>query len=337
MADKELDLDGISASLDELVKAADATDVVSKAYGGVNLESYGHVDERGKTSGGYADTGDVGGLDDMMIGKMAQVLIDGGFSADQISAFMGQDEDEEDDEDDMEGKASFAPHTRPSAKMHGKGAGDINVRSGGAGSPTNPGTPPPPIGQPKPVPTGKYTKSMDQFRQDQDIADAVDISPFLEALTTRTADQLDAIRKGMGEAHGEQTGVNRAMAGAVYQIGRLQKSMAEIVGALDKRLNLVERQPAAGQKGVTSMSKALTKAMPGEVGTDSAQLNKSEIIATLSYMNLEKGMKEINGRNTRELVGMFESGNQLAPDTLDAVQKFIATHPAEAKLARTYR
>ena len=71
----EVELGGITATLDELVKAADATEIV-KAYGGTNVEWSGHVDERGKVAGGGAGGGDVGGLDDMMIGKMAQSLID---------------------------------------------------------------------------------------------------------------------------------------------------------------------------------------------------------------------------------------------------------------------
>jgi hypothetical protein len=180
-----------------------------------------------------------------------------------------------------------------------------------------------------------YRKSMDDFRADPDIADAVDISPYLEAMTSRTADHLDGIRKSLVSAQGEQQGMNKALAGGVYQIGQLVKSIASVVDALDRRLGLVERTPAQ-QKGVTSMHKAMTKMLPGEVG-GGEQLGKSEILSTLSYMNLEKGIRDINGRKTSELVGFFEAGNIVDQGTVQAVQQFLATHPADAKLARTYR
>ena len=58
----QVEMAGLSASLDELVKAADATDVV-KSYGGTNVETSGHVDERGQAGGGMAEAGDMGSRD----------------------------------------------------------------------------------------------------------------------------------------------------------------------------------------------------------------------------------------------------------------------------------
>lgn len=182
-----------------------------------------------------------------------------------------------------------------------------------------------------------FGKSMDHFRADQDLADTIDVSPFLEALTARTADQLDSIRKSAGRFEGQQNFVNQKLAQALHQVGTLVKSQNEIIQALGSRLNLVERTPAA-PKGVTQLSGArpLAKSLSGEVGNAPMQLKKSEILSTLSYMNLEKGMKQINGHSTMELIGLFEGGNVIEPKTVQAVEGFLAAHPNEADAARQY-
>lgn len=284
---EKLDMNGITASLDELVKAADATKIVKGD--GVNVETTGHVDERGKTSGGMASMGDAGSLDNMMIGKMTDALVNAGFDAADIAAFMsgGEDEDEEDED-----KSEFE--------------------------------------------YDKSEGSFDLLKADKDIAEAVDVSPYLEALTSKVADQIDGVRKSQAGFAKSQANVNRATAAATYQIGSLVKGMAQVIEALNSRLNLVERTPVM-QKGVTSLSGArpLSKALPGESG-GVGQLKKSEIVATLSYMNLEKGIRDINGRRTLDVITGFEAGNLLDRQTLDAVQGFLAAHPAEEKTARSY-
>ncbi len=327
--DPEVAVDGIQASLDELIKAADATEVV-KAYGGVALDQYGHHDERGDTQGGYADTGDVGSLDSMMIGKMQQALGDAGYSVDQIAAFMTafQEEEEEEEEDEtgkMAGKpadSSGGVGTNPRVKPSGGDAGPVNLSRSGDG----PGEP--------------VRKAMDEFRADPDLGDAMDVSPFLEALTARTAENLDDIRKSLSETNEHQAQVDRATAAATYEIGMLVKGIAQIVDALDDRLGLIERQPMP-QRGHTQLSGAQPMAKGfgahGQEGVGEEQLTKGEVLATLSYMNLEKGISEIGGQATSELVGQYEGGNVLNQQTFDAVQGFLAAHPSEAATARSYR
>jgi len=313
---EELELDGITASLDELVKACDATGVV-KSYGGTNVEYSGHYDERGKVGGGGAESGDMGGIDDMMIGKMAQTLIDAGYDAGEIQAFMSaKDDEDEDGEDDGEmfGEMSMAPHQRPSA--HGKMRRSARHASG--------------EGEP-------MVKAMDEFRADSDVADAIDVSPFLEALTVRTADQLDAIRKSLGEHRGQSAKVQRATAAAIYQIGTLQKGMADVLSALNERLGLIEHQPAE-PRGVRTLSgaRALHKSVRGEVGGGEA-LSKADVVGALTYMNLEKGIRDIGGRPTGQAAMMLEGGGVVDQQIIDAVSGFLAAHPAEADAARNYR
>lgn len=310
----ETTIEGIDASLAELVKAADATDML-KAYGGVAIDTYGHHDERGAVSGTLADTGDVGSLDSMMIGKMGETLISAGYPADAISAFMAafQEEEEEEEEQGLEGRMGKPADT-----------------SGGVG--TNPRV--------KPTAGGGMSKAMDQFRADPDMADSLDVSSFLEALTARTAEQLDHINKSLHGSAAHQAGVNRAQAVATYQMGQLLKSVASVTDALAHRLGMIEQQPMP-QRGHTQLTGAqpLNKGMPREAGTPEAgmQLQKSHVLATLSYMNLEKGIKEIAGTPTSTVIGNYEGGHQLSQQHFDAVQGFLAAHPHEAEVAVSYR
>jgi hypothetical protein len=182
-----------------------------------------------------------------------------------------------------------------------------------------------------------HKSSMESFREDSDLADTIDVSPFLEALTARTADAIDEVRKSASQFEGQQNHVNQKLALALHQVGTLVKSQHAIIQTLGERLNIVERTPAP-QKGATSLSNAqpLAKSLPGEVGQGGGQLRKSEILSTLSYMNLEKGLKEINGQSTTELIGLFEGGNVIEPRTVEAVENFLRTHPNEAVAARQY-
>ena len=282
-------LESIDAALDTLIKATDATDLLK---GGI--DQYGHVDERGKTSGGRAGPSDAGGLDKMMIGKMEAALIDQGFSADAIAAFMskGDDEEEEEEEekDDDDGDNPFG-------------------------------------------------KSFDAFQGDPAIADAIDVSPFLEALVQRTSEQLDYLGKSQAAAGAEQAEVNRSMAVAMYGVAQLVKSVEQVTNALNQRLALVERQPSTPRGAQSApQARAMAKSFGGNSGGDQpAQLHKSHVVNTLSYMNLEKGIKEIGGQATSELIGLYEGGGQLAPQALRSVHQFLATHPNEVQAALTYR
>lgn len=318
-------LEGIEKSLGELLQAADATDMLSKAYGGTAVDSYGHVDERGKTSGGYADGGEMGGLDSMMIGKMQQALVEQGFSADQIAAFMRgkQSDDEDEDEEDEE-----------SAAMSGKPA----ATGGGVG--TNPRVKPSESSSMNTSMGGPYGKSMDMYKSDPDIAEAVDVSPYLEAMTAKTAEQLDALNKSIGQQSAKQNKMNKAQAVAIYNVGQLAKSIASVCAALDERLGLLEQQPNP-QKGHTQLTGAqpMHKSMPNEAGGggQGQPLQKSQVLSTLSYMNLEKGIKEIGGHPTSQIVGLYEAGGQLPQQALDAAYGFLQAHPHEAETALTYR
>lgn len=316
-------LEGIEKSLGELLQAADATEM-AKAYGGTAVDSYGHVDERGKTSGGYADAGEMGGLDSMMIGKMQQALVEQGFTADQIAAFMrGKQSDDEDEEEEDEGDTG---------KM-GKPA------STGGGVGTNPRVKPSDSSSMNTDMGGPYGKSMDMFKSDPDIAEAVDVSPYLEAMTAKTAEQLDALNKAIHSQSAQQNKMNKAQAVAIYNVGQLAKSIASVCAALDERLGLVESQPNP-PKGHTQLTGAqpMNKAMPNEAGGGENQtLQKSQVLSTLSYMNLEKGIREIGGQPTSQVIGMYEAGGQLPQQALDAAYGFLQAHPHEAETALTYR
>lgn len=338
-AEPEVTLDGIDASLRDLVKAADATDL-TKALGGVAVENGGHTDERGSTSGGYPETGDVGSLDSMMIGKMQQALIGAGFDAGAIAAFMrgkqGDEEETEDPDEDEEGtqEPPMAGKFGKPASTEGGVKPNPRVKpSGGKGG-------------------GKMGKSLDSLRAHQNergertIADAMDVSPFLADFVTATSAQLDDMRKSIEEGRDTNADVQRKMAAAVYGIGQLVKGIAAHGERLDRRLGLVERAPNQ-PKGHQQLQGArpLEKGMPREVGGPSGQpeaLTKGQVLSVLSYMNLEKGQRDerfrtIGGQPTFEIAAIYEGGGNLPRHALQAVHHFLATHPHEAPVALSYR
>ena len=53
-------------------------------------------------------------------------------------------------------------------------------------------------------------------------------------------------------------------------------------------------------------------------------------------MNLEKGIKQINGQPTYELACMYDGGAPIDGRVVEAVSTFLATHPHEAEQARNY-
>jgi hypothetical protein len=303
----ELDLDGLEKSLDELVSVADATEL-HKAYGGTSVEYSGRYDEDGKGGGGQAGGGDVGGLDDMMIAKMSDAGIPAGLIA-EFAAFMEGDEEEEEEEEESGKMGEY------------EGGGESYYRSEDANADNS----------------DDLRKALDEFRQDSDIADAIDVSPFLEALVSRTADQMDAIRKSHDGFEAQQAQLNKHLAVAVHQVGTMLKSQTAVIHELASRLGMVERQPAQ-PRGATTLTgaQAMAKSMPGEALGGGDRLSKSEALATLSYMNLEKGIKQINGRPTFELVCMYDGGAPIDGQVVSAVETFLRTHPHEADAARNY-
>lgn len=323
--EKTVDHSGLEASLDELVKAADATELV-KGYGGVRVEHSGRYDEDGKGGGGQAGSGDMGGLDNMMIGKMSDIagdaLVNAGFSADQIMGFMTgkqEDDDDEEDDEDMDGKI-----VGPS-DFEGKivGPSDFSGRKGKYGKSDD-----------FEDDDDYFTKSIDSLREDSDIGDAIDVSSYLEALTTRVADQMDGIRKSVGRGNRDQRNVNRAFAAAMHQVGSLVKSQQHVISVLGERLGVVERTPnapkgASDLSGAQAMHKSLT---PG--GSAQETLSKGEVLNVLTFMNLKKGIKEVAGRSTMETIGLLEGGNVLHPDSLNEVTRFLRTHPQDADAAK---
>jgi hypothetical protein len=317
----------VQAGLQDLLKAVDATDL-AKSFRGVAVDQGGHVDERGQTQGGYPAEGDAGGLDSMMIGKMQQSLIDAGFDAGSIAAFMrGKQGEEEEPEEEEEEGAMSGKFGKPADTGGGVGT-NPRVRPGSARKSGHDDVDP-------------LEKALDAFTQDPAIADAIDVSPFLEGLVQRTAEQIGGLAKSLSAGQARQDQVNHAMATALYGVGQLVKGQQDVISHLRQRLGVVESQPQPAQ-GVTQLSNArpLHKSLPGEVGQGGAapeQLTKSEVINTLSYMNLEKGMREIGGQKTSEIIGLYEAGGSLTPQALGTVHQFLSTHPSEAQTARSYR
>lgn len=326
-------VEGMNDALSELVKAADATELVKGDASGI--EHTGHIDERGKVGGGRADRSDAGGLDNMMVAKLSEVGMDAGTIA-MFSEFVAKQKKDKKDDDEENDEEMSAEMQDVVSDMHAyakKNGGMKGYSYPGMGK-SDDGT-----GTSEPL-----AKSMDQFRQDSDIAEAVDVSPYLEAMTTRTAEQIDNLRKSIEEGNSTNAEINRLTAAAMYQMGTLMKSQENVIGELGKRLGIVERTPNP-QKGATSSTgaEALSKGMPGEAGGPAAvqpgdnQLNKSEMLSVLSYMNLEKSIKNIGSTKTSDAIYLLNGGNKLDPAIAAAANDFLVQNPNEANTARTYQ
>ena len=302
MAD-QVTVESLDSALDALIKAADATEALSKGDSN-NIEHSGRNDENGKGGGGRTTA--TGGLDKMMIAKMAEAGIGAGDIA-AFEAFMtgkAADEDEEEEDED-----------------EGKMFDGNNIGAGGNSVGGNHGV----------------KKSMDTYSEDPGVGDAIDVSAYLEGMTAKTADLLDAVRADLSKGFGGQANVNRAMALATHEVGQLVKSQAGIITEMGRRLNIVEAQPAPARGAATLQgAQAMHKSVSGEVGPETQSLSKSEMCSTLNYMSLEKGQRQIAGQRTSEAVCMLEGGAALSHEVEQAAYAFLATNPGEASQAKSY-
>ncbi len=336
-------VDSLGDALDALAQSAAATDLLKGGAGGTvdanGIQSSGRVDgEDAKTAavtgGGRAPAPKP--LDNMMIGK----LLEAGWDAGQITTLAGAmsgkatAEPEEDEDESMEGyvgkmTAHAQSHYDKNGSMKGymgyPGAHDVTPKGMGKAGDAGGGEP--------------MAKSIETYRADPELGPLMDGTDFFTAYVANTATQIDAVNVTLVKGFGDQAGVNRVLAGAVHQTGMLMKSQARVIEELGNRLGLVESTPQAPRGAVsTSAAAALAKAMPGEAGVGAGEpLKKSEIVASLTYMNLVKGMREIGGQRTAELVGMLEGGNQASEETLKAVNDFHVANPSESEAARTYQ
>lgn len=340
MAIKEIEIteDSLQASLDDLIKAAGATDAVDGLRKG-GIANSGFEDERGKQGGGQGSMSDAGGVDELMIGK----LVAGGMSGDAAMSVVGtlmgllteqgmlgrktkaEVEEEEstgggdgdgdgDDDDDSEGMSGYARGYYDAMQKMGKSQ---DSDKGGKGD--------------------TLRKShAEAFAEDRDIAEGVDASPFLEQLTANTTRSLDALRKSIQSGRADQSTVNKSLALALHQMGSLSKSQGRVIDELAKRLGMVEATPAA-PKGARTLAgaQALTKSIGSGNGEGQA-LTKSQAAATLMYLRFEKGMDKIEGEPIGQLAVFAESGGTVSNNVHAYIQKWLATHPSERTQALSY-
>lgn len=178
-----------------------------------------------------------------------------------------------------------------------------------------------------------FRETLDEHLEPSE-SDMVNVTPYLDGLTSALGEQLDGLHKSVQSGQSQQGRVNKSMAAAVHQMGSLLKSQATLINALGQRLGLVERTPASAPKGITGTAAPLNKSMPREVGAGSIQLTKSNTLSTLTYMNLNKGMSQINGVSTSDLITGLEAGNVFDDRTHGAVQDFLKScTPEERKEA----
>jgi hypothetical protein len=333
-------LDALDASLNDLLKAASRVTGEPLVKGdGVNIDNSGTHGSDGMQGGGQGSMSDAGSIENLMIGKLTAA----GFNAGQAATIVGMMKDV--------GGDSFFQHQRPSPSMSGKARGPKMPPFAGAAEDDlddeddfedededEDEDEEQPVGMRGKRRMGKSASFDSQFRRDPDIGEVVDVSPFLETLTSRTTEALDTLDRRMRKSLRRSDEQFVAMAKTVHALGALVKSQQHVINELGKRLGVVERQPVAAPKGVTSLSGAqpMQKSMPNEAG-GLGSLKKSEIASVLTYMHLEKGVKEIGGRKiATDLVPLVESSAEVPSNILGEVQNFLRRHPGEAGLAKSY-
>lgn len=341
-------LDALDASLNDLLKAAaNITGEPLIKGDGVQIDNSGTIGSDGKQGGGQGSVSDAGKVEDLMIGKLTAA----GFSAPQVHAIVGMMKDAS--------GGSFFSHTRPSPSG-GKG-GDMTGKAGkkppmppfagaadgdfGGDDDEDEGDEEEPDGDEAGGPAmrgkrrmGKSLSFDEQFRADPEIGDVVDVSPFMETLTARTTEALDSLGKSLRKSVRRSDEQFAMLAKSTVALGTLVKAQQSVINELGRRLGIVEKQPAP-QKGVTQLTGAqpLSKSMPGEAGNGGGTLKKSEVASVLTYMNIQKGVKEIGGRKiATDIVPLVESSAEVPAPILAEVHNFLRRNPGEANLAKSY-
>jgi hypothetical protein len=320
----EVTTDSLEASLNDLLKAADAGEVLSKASAGA-ISASGTQGSEGAQGGGM--NADPGRVESLMIGK----LIDSGL-VDPMPSMMGAMNIDGLDVSQF-GDGRFAGYL--TGFMHGKAGQQMDTGDGsnedymdgyrkgylhGHGASSG--------GTQKSQQAPDFVKSL---QSDSEISEAlaIDGTGFLRSIVTHVGTALNGFSKS------RQT-LDRSHALALYQIGTLVKSQQAVIKELGQRLGIVERTPLP-RKGVTNdaQAKALKKSFEG--GEESKPLTKSQVTNVLSYMRLQKGLPTVAGRQISDAVAYTESTGEVQPDTLSAIQAFLASNPTEASAALSFR
>ena len=154
----------------------------------------------------------------------------------------------------------------------------------------------------------------------------------------QTAEAIDAvdtsISKSLGEISKRNDRVAQALVKSLTTVSTALQTQGAMISALAKRLGVVEQTPRA-PKG--KVAQPIVKSGFGN-GNDGGgeSLTRRELCNTLTFMNLEKGLKTINGFKTSELAVAAEAGGVVAAETLEAAQRFLREHPTEAAKAKAY-
>lgn len=162
-------------------------------------------------------------------------------------------------------------------------------------------------------------------------AEMVNVTPYLDSLTTALGGQLETLDKSIRAGRTEQGKLNKSMAKALHQVGQLVKSQAAVINVLGERLGIVERAPAVAPKGVTGTAKPLNKSLAGEAGEGDLKLTKSTTLNALSYFNLVKGEKQIAGQSTSDVITKLEAGGVYDEKTHGALIHLVKSLPAQER------
>lgn len=285
--------DALDATLKNLLDSVEKTDLNK---GGV--ENSGTHGSGGKQGGGQGSESDAGPIDNMMIAKMIQAGVDvktAGQFADFMAAKMRGDGDDDEDDEDY-GKSSAALGKEFAEQL-----------------------------------TKSFREHLSE-NLDSEADTMVDITPYLDGLTTTVGEQLEGLNKALAASHASQDKINKALARAVHQMGSLVKSQAKVIDALGHKLGILEKAPVQPPKGKTGTATPMEKSMAGEAGGGGFEnLTKSQVLSALSYANLVKGQRDINGQRTSDVITNLEAGGVYDERTHAHLQGFLKSLSAEER------
>lgn len=165
--------------------------------------------------------------------------------------------------------------------------------------------------------------------KDPEVQAAVDVSPFLKAISTGNVEALSTLADTMEKSFAGQSEWNQAIGQAVGQIGLLVKSLRDEVHGWAEGTN---ERPKAAQ--TVTQAQVLQKSFAGNpnqggAGQDGEHLSKSVILDTMEAMHqdsIQKGRGGLAncGEDLNKSIAKYEQTGRMTKQLVEEVKAYRA-------------